>query len=57
MGGATFLLEGDTRSDVERAVREKLREAEFLYLYEDGRTEPVRDSRTGKFQVILRVHS
>jgi hypothetical protein len=56
MGGATFVLDGRTLSEVEQKIEAKLEECRLIPLYEEKRALDW-DADSQKYIVYLRVHT
>lgn len=56
MGGAIFTLEGSSRKEVSRKLKEKLREALAMGLHNE-RSVVQKDRATGRWMAYIAVHS
>lgn len=57
MAGCTFVLKGDTETEVKRKISATLKEAEFNRLHEDRRSDISFDPEEKQFFAVLRIHS
>lgn len=57
MGGATIIVRGNSKKEVEKKLVEKLAEAEVLGLYEELRTPAEYDQNSQQFRALLKIHS
>jgi len=57
MGACTFAVKGDTKKEVKRQIKARLKEAEHHGLYEDRRSEVEYDPGTKQYVAVLRVHT
>lgn len=57
MGGATIIIRGYSKEEVEKKLVEKLEEAKFLGLYEELRTPVEYDQNSQQFHALLKIHS
>ena len=57
MGGTTFVLKGETKTEVRRQIGKHLKDARHHGLYEDRRSPIVFDDTERKFVSVLRVHT
>lgn len=57
MGGCTFVLKGETKTEVRRKVSKCLKDARHHGLYEDRRSPITFNEAEGKFVSLLRIHT